>query len=415
MTKAPDLNFKFPLMALSAGLGVFALSALLLWSFGAPLHASTSTWVACALSFFSVVSIASVLFAKASTNTGHSTPKQTDQVAELKHHIDTMLSGLAHCFNSQYTQASGELEQVRGLLDDASDKLVTSFTNLETHSRKQQELALSITAQGHRDNLDNADEQVDFESFLGEIASTLSVFVDTTVDTSRVGMQLVEMMDDINGRVNTIVGVLGEIESIAKQTNLLALNAAIEAARAGEAGRGFAVVADEVRNLSTRSSQFSSQIREYMCGVHNSVRAAEQSINGMASKDMQFALVSKQRVGNMLESVRGINQHMNVAVDEITVISKEVGSEVARTVTSLQFQDLVTQLLARVCNRIQTMSDSLQEIEQVQSAAAAIHDLPSLSQYLQRYDSVIAKANSGPSGSGPVSQGHMASGDIDLF
>lgn len=415
MKKASHLKFKLPLMALIAGLGVFALSALLFWSFDAPLHASTGSWVSFALAFVGAVIIASVLLAKASTREDQPTHKQTDQVSEIKHHIDTMLSGLAQCFNTQYTQASGELEQVRGLLNDASDKLVTSFTNLETYSRNQQELALSITAQGNHDNQENTEEQVDFESFLGEIASTLSVFVDTTVDTSRVGMQLVEMMDDINGRVNTIVGVLGEIESIAKQTNLLALNAAIEAARAGEAGRGFAVVADEVRNLSTRSSQFSSQIRGYMSGVHDSVRAAEQSINGMASKDMQFALVSKQRVGNMLDSVRGINQRMNVAVDEITMISKEVGSEVARTVTSLQFQDLVTQLLARVCHRIQTMSDSLQEIEQVQSAAAAIQDLPSLSQYLQRYDSVIAKANSGPSGSGPVSQGHMASGDIDLF
>ena len=334
MKKVRNLNFKFSLMALIAGLGVFALCALLLWVFDAPLHASMGAWASFALAFLSAVIIASVLTAKAS-NADQPTPKQTDQVTEIKHHIDTMLSGLAQCFNTQYTQASGELEQVRGLLNDASDKLVTSFTSLESHSRKQQELALSITAQGHRDNQDDSEEQVDFESFLGEIASTLSVFVDTTVDTSRVGMQLVEMMDDINGRVNTIVGVLGEIESIAKQTNLLALNAAIEAARAGEAGRGFAVVADEVRNLSTRSSQFSSQIREYMSGVHDSVRAAEQSINGMASKDMQFALVSKQRVGNMLDSVRGINQHMNVAVDEITLISKEVGSEVARTVTSL--------------------------------------------------------------------------------
>jgi methyl-accepting chemotaxis protein len=145
------------------------------------------------------------------------------------------------------------------------------------------------------------------------------------------------------------------------------------------------------------------------------VHTAEQSINSMASKDMNFALVSKERVGSMLDSVRGLNRHVTDAVQKITAISQEVESEVGRTVTSLQFQDLVTQLLARVCERMHAMSETLEEIDRVQGATSGSQDLKSLSLYLQSYETVIAKAKAAPHGAGPVSQGHMASGDIDLF
>jgi methyl-accepting chemotaxis protein len=102
--------------------------------------------------------------------------------------------------------------------------------------------------------------------------------VDNVIMNSKLGMELVELTDRISKRAADVESILGEIAGIAKQTNLLALNAAIEAARAGEAGRGFAVVADEVRDLSTRTSQFSQQIAVVMKSMREGVSGAEDAI-----------------------------------------------------------------------------------------------------------------------------------------
>lgn len=338
------------------------------------------------------------------------------EIHELSHRTHELFIQLSAEFNEQMEITGTEVQQMQDLLRDAIEKLLNSFTGMEASTRKQQELALEMTAlqQG-----ENGNQTVSFENFVSETSDTLSLFVDSTIETSKAGMGLVAMMDDITADVDQIVSVLGEIEAISKQTNLLALNAAIEAARAGEAGRGFAVVADEVRNLSNRSNQFSHEIRTHMDSVYRSVRTAEAAINAMASRDMNFALQSKTKVQGTMNEIREINDRMGSTVTDLSDIAGEVEGNVRIAVTSLQFQDLASQLLNHINTRIGNMGAIIHSIAgiPINDAMTSEDKRGECILRLQRFHEAIDQASDmiKLSRHNPVSQNQMESGDIELF
>jgi methyl-accepting chemotaxis protein len=339
-----------------------------------------------------------------------------NDISQLTIQTHSLFTQMSAEFGEQVQIIDDEVKQLQNLLADAIGKLITSFTNMQQNSEMQQQLAMTLADNSKTD--DSAQER-GFELFVKETSETLALFVESTVETSKVGMGLVEMMDSIVIEVDHILGILGEMDSISKQTNLLALNAAIEAARAGESGRGFAVVADEVRNLSKRSDHFSSQIRSHMGLVHTSVQRAEVAIDNMASRDMNFALQSQNRVHETLDEIKGVNDLMVGVVDEMSSIAGAVEGDVRIAITSLQFQDMATQLATHINNRIGnlcTMVDNIAAIpmseigSSTDARAECMARLQHFHQAISQADELIKHAKHNP-----VVQQQMDSGDIELF
>lgn len=284
-----------------------------------------------------------------------------DEVGEMMQALKTMNDSL----NSLIKQARTSSDHV----SQAAAELATASAQVATGSQQQNDAASSMAAAVEEMTVSInhiSDRARDAEGVSRESSQLAAqggeVIQNMVAEMQRIAQAVNAASDtimDLGQQSEKISGVVQVIKEVAEQTNLLALNAAIEAARAGEQGRGFAVVADEVRKLAERTSQSTIEISDMIGKVHDGVQAATQSMQ----TGVELVREGVAQAGQAGEAVMQMNNGSQRVLDTINDIS-----------AALQQQSAASNEIAQNVERIAQMADENN---------AAVEETSRTAQYLE--------------------------------
>jgi len=260
----------------------------------------------------------------------------------LKARLLSVMNGINTLGDSLSTAAKSNLTNGESLENNAS-KMKSSMHNLATKANEQAasleqtsaavEEITSIT----RNNAENASKMAG----LGQTVQT------AVTSGQSLASKTAESMDEINTKVTSINEAITVIDQIAFQTNILSLNAAVEAATAGEAGKGFAVVAAEVRNLASRSAEAAKEIKDL-------VEDANLKAND-----------GKSISSEMINGYKKLNTHINETIsiiEDVSSSSKEQMTGIVQINDAITMLDRVTQENANEANQITNISNEVADM-----------------------------------------------------
>ncbi|MGZ5071081.1 MAG: methyl-accepting chemotaxis protein [Methylobacter sp.] len=179
--------------------------------------------------------------------------------------------------------------------------------------------------------------------------------------------RLLQAIENLSGFTEILGKMAREVSNIASQTNLLALNAAVQAARAGDAGRGFSVVADEVRKLSRSSGEVGTKITETVEAVSEAIEDTLTISHAFAKHDRQTLDNAERIIASVLHRFQAAAAGLAESEETLRNENAAINAEISDVFVALQFQDRVSQILTLVCDDLDKLYQHLLELKQQNS------------------------------------------------
>lgn len=288
-------------------------------------------------------------------------------------------------FNNEFSQVSSHInslaDNLHGILvklNDASDNLTnTATTNQHTSSEAQSQLnqqreqtanvATAMTEMAHSvqevaqsaQSSQQMVEQVEKASESGRQIMGTNI---TTINQLESRLtQSVDAVKELQAMSSQIGSILDVIRNIAEQTNLLALNAAIEAARAGEQGRGFAVVADEVRVLAQRTTESTSEIENMISNLQSSSSSANKVIQSCMD-DMELSVEQASSANSAMEEIQGLIMEISQMSGHISQAAAEQSETTGEIACNIEEINLIADTSYQAMAKIAQTSENLSSL-----------------------------------------------------
>lgn len=314
--------------------------------------------------------------------------KTSDEVGDLAKYFNQMVDNLRHIIR----QVGIGAEQVAASSEELTASAEQTSKSTEHIAEAMQDVAAGSERQVH--------SVAESSKFINEMSAGLHKITNTTqqvtssaVKASEVAAEgsgsiqsVVKQMESINNQIHGLadmISVLGQrsqevgeivsvIRGIANQTNLLALNAAIEAARAGEQGRGFAVVADEVRKLAEESSKSAQQISSMVQSMQEDTQAVVRSMTGTTA-EVSKGMNTVTEAGKSFDQIQRAISDVTGQVQEVSVAVQQIATETGQVVKSIEsIDEIATTTASGTQNVAAAAEEQLASMEEITSSAMSL-------------------------------------------
>jgi len=256
-----------------------------------------------------------------------------------------------------FTALCDELKLSSDLVEDSTVALSDRFRSLAENASRQsngmREIANLTT------HVQLADRALPIEEIPSHLQEILDGVIQTILYMSKEGMTLVYVLRGLIEQVDQIERCVTQIERINRETRMLAMNAKIEAVRAGRAGLGFSVVSDEVRDLSGSIDHLAEDMKDKIIGLVNKLREGYEQLHRVASLDMSQHIMAKEELENVVTGLIDRNAALMDSLAESASVSQKIAEDVSQSVTGIQFQDRTSQRLGNVIAALKVLENAV--------------------------------------------------------
>jgi len=325
--------------------------------------------------------------------------------------IAQVFTQLSDASDGEIEFASKELSNMRSIINSASENLGCNLSELESDSDDQLSLLKNLVDELIRmtSKQEQTEQDEGMQHHSQESEKIVSELVKQIDVVTRSATSIGNQFNVIQEHINDVDEIIGDILNITAQTNLLALNAAIEAARAGEAGRGFAVVADEVRSLSQRTDQFSEEIRKQIEAIKKDMVDIDNTVSEVSNVDISNQSDLQNRIKDMWHDVERITKKAGDQSLTINEIAERIRDYVTSSIVSLQFGDMSVQSIDHVETRLNTLRNLFNHAMNISQNSVNQEEVENIRTELETLKKQSKQFDLN------AEQTKMHGGDVDLF